>query len=67
MSTDISEEYIAPIFRVQEYAEQETSVKANGRHNFNGVEGFCLLGNKVGVSVESHDVSENICSLASRV
>jgi hypothetical protein len=31
MSTDISEEYIASIFRVEEQAEQETSVKAGGK------------------------------------
>jgi hypothetical protein len=28
MSTDISEKYVASMFRVEEYAEQETSVKA---------------------------------------
>jgi hypothetical protein len=31
VSTDVSEEHIASIFRVEEYAEQETSVKAGGK------------------------------------
>jgi hypothetical protein len=31
MPTDVSEEYIASIFRVEEYAAQETSVKASGK------------------------------------
>jgi hypothetical protein len=33
MSTDVSEEHIASTFRVEEYAEQETSVKAGGKHS----------------------------------
>jgi hypothetical protein len=32
-STDVSEEYIASIFRVEEYVEQETSVRAGGRQS----------------------------------
>jgi hypothetical protein len=31
MSTDVSEEHVASIFRVEEQAEQETSVKAGGK------------------------------------
>jgi hypothetical protein len=30
VSTDVSEEYIASIFRVEEQAEKETSVKVGG-------------------------------------
>jgi hypothetical protein len=33
MSTDVSEENIASIFRVEEYAKQETSVKAGGKQS----------------------------------
>jgi hypothetical protein len=33
MSTDISEEHIAYIFRAEEQAEQETSVKAGGKQS----------------------------------
>jgi hypothetical protein len=29
--TDVSEEHIASIFRVEEYAEEETRVKAGGK------------------------------------
>jgi hypothetical protein len=32
-STGISEEHIASIFRVEGYAEEETSVKADGKHS----------------------------------
>jgi hypothetical protein len=31
VSTDVSEEHIASIFRDEEYADQETSVKAGGQ------------------------------------
>jgi hypothetical protein len=52
MSTDVSEERIASIFTVEEYAEQETRVKAGGKQSwrryippkhrptFNGLHGF---------------------------
>jgi hypothetical protein len=33
MSTDISEEHVASIFRVEEYAKQETSVKVDGKQS----------------------------------
>jgi hypothetical protein len=33
MSTDISEEHIASIFRVEESAEEDTRVKASGKQN----------------------------------
>jgi hypothetical protein len=36
-STGISEEHIASIFRVEEYAEQETSVKADGNQGWRQV------------------------------
>jgi hypothetical protein len=39
-STDVSEEHIASIFRVEEYAEQETSVKVGGKQN--SASGFLL-------------------------
>jgi hypothetical protein len=32
VSTNVSEEHIASIFRAEEYAEQETSTKASGKH-----------------------------------
>jgi hypothetical protein len=38
MSTDVSEKRFASIFRVEEYANQETSVKP-GRLTFNGLHG----------------------------
>jgi hypothetical protein len=43
VSTDVSEEHIASIFRVEEEAEQETSVKAGGKQSrltFNGLHGL---------------------------
>jgi hypothetical protein len=33
MSTDVSEEHIASIFRVEELAEQEICVKAGGKQS----------------------------------
>jgi hypothetical protein len=33
VSTDVSEEHITSIFRVEKYAEQETSVKAGGKQS----------------------------------
>jgi hypothetical protein len=36
VSTDVLEEHIASIFRVEEYAEQETSVKAGGEQSSAG-------------------------------
>jgi hypothetical protein len=33
MSTNVSDEYIASIFRVKEQDEQETSVKAGGKQS----------------------------------
>jgi hypothetical protein len=33
LSTDVTEENIASIFRVEEEAEQETSVKAGGKQS----------------------------------
>jgi hypothetical protein len=33
MSTDVSEQHIASIFRVEKQAEQETSVKAGGKQS----------------------------------
>jgi hypothetical protein len=40
--TDVSEEHIASIFRVEELAEQETSVKAGGKQNPRLHAGFLL-------------------------
>jgi hypothetical protein len=33
MSTDVSEEHIASIFRVEKYAEEETRAKAGGKQS----------------------------------
>jgi hypothetical protein len=33
MSTDVSEEHTASIFRIEEYPEQETKVKAGGKQS----------------------------------
>jgi hypothetical protein len=40
MSTSVSEEHTASVFRVNEQAEQETSVKAGGKESYHA--GFLL-------------------------